>query len=195
MPQVQDEAAVRLACERHAEDQSVHLELETRRLDRLLQLLQEIVVGSAQLVRLEDALAGRQREVAVLRLHLALEDGRKLELRRGGVAEQGMGQHRLRIGVEGTAHGGRLLLRQSRRSVVSQVADVELVLILVPKGHRRVAERSRGAHGRVTLGLFVGWGWRRGRRRWRRTRRRWLGRLGPWAWRLGPRWLRPGGRR
>ena len=157
LPQVQDEAAVRLTRERHAEDQAVHLELEARRLDRLLQLLQEIVIGPAQLVCLEDPLAGREGEVAVLRLHLALEDGRKLELGRGSVAEQGMGQHRLRVGVEGTAHGGRLLLRQSRCGVVGQVADVELVLVLVPKGHRRVAERSRGTHGQVTLGLFVGW--------------------------------------
>ena len=156
LPQVQDEAAVGLAGERHAFDQAVHLELEARRLDRLLQLLQEIVIGPAQLVRLEDPLAGREGEVAVLRLHLALEDGRKLELGRGGVAEQGMGQHRLRVGVEGAAHSGRLLLRQSRRSVVGQVADVELVLVLVPQGHRRVAERSRGTHGQVTLGLFVG---------------------------------------
>ena len=69
------------------------------------------------------------------------------------VAEEGVGQHRLRVGVEGTAHGGRLLLRQSRRGVVGQVADVELVLVLVPEGHRRVAERSRGRMARFSWAI------------------------------------------
>ena len=89
LPQVQDEAAVGLAGEGDTLDQAVHLELESWRLDRLLQLLEQIVIGPAQLVCLEDPLAGRQGEVAVLRLDLALEDRAELELRRHGPADRG----------------------------------------------------------------------------------------------------------
>ena len=50
------------------------------RLDGLPQQLQQVVEGTAHLVRLEDVLAGLEREVPVLRLHLALEDRTELEL-------------------------------------------------------------------------------------------------------------------
>ena len=138
--QVQNEPAIGLAREGHAEDHAVQLELEAGRFDGLLKQLEQIVVGTGQLVCLEDPLAGVQGKVAVVRLHLALENRAKLELGGHGLAEEGMGQHRLRVGVEGAAHGGRLLLRQSRRGVVGQVADVELVLVFVPERHRRIAE-------------------------------------------------------
>ena len=155
--QVQDEAAVRLAGEGHAVDKAVHLELEARRLDGLLEQLEQIAVGPAQLVRLEHPLAGRQGEVAVLRFDLTLEDRAELELSGHGLAKEGIGQHRLRVGVEGGPHGGRLLLRQARRGMVGQVANVELVLILVPQGHGRVAKRTRNTHD--DLRLLMGW-WR-----------------------------------
>ena len=59
-------------------------------------------------------------------------------------------------GVEGGAHGHRRLLGQPRGRVFCQVAQVELLGVLFPEGHGRIAEGTWCLHGNLLVGARVG---------------------------------------
>ena len=144
--EVEYEATIRLAGEGDAGDDAIDLELEAGRLDGLLQEGQQLVVGPGQLVGVEADLARDQGEVPALRLNLGLEDCRKLELW-VVLAEQGLVQMGLHVGVEAGAHGHRRLLGQPWGGMVRQVAEVEFLRVLFPEGHGRIAEAFGSPHG------------------------------------------------